>query len=133
VKKQTILVVDDEPDFLELVTFRLQREGYDIITTGGGLAALEKARWQNPNLILLDLMLPELDGLSVCEILRRHPATADIPIIFVTAFVSEPLQKYGLKNGAKGYLTKPVNLPDLLQWVRSALPNGCQVTPNPVS
>ena len=126
-------MVDDEPDFLELVTYLLQREGYEIITAADGLAALEKARWQNPDLILLDLMLPELDGLSVCEILRRHPATAEIPVIFITACVSEPLHQYGLEHGAKDYLTKPVNLAELLQRVRSVLPEACQPEPKAVT
>lgn len=118
---QTILVVDDEPDFRDLITYWLQREGYEVITAGDGLAALEKARWQPPDLILLDLMLPELDGLSVCEILRRHPTTANIPVIMVTACESAPIRKYGLENGARGYLTKPVAQAELVQWVRSVL------------
>lgn len=119
--EQTILVVDDEPDFRELLAYLLQQEGYTVITAADGLGALEKARWLTPDLILLDLMLPELDGLSVCEILRRHPVTAAIPVIMLTACESVPLRKYGLENGARAYLTKPVNLVELMQWVRCAL------------
>lgn len=120
-KNKTILVVDDEPDFCELVAYRLRREGCEVITAGDGLTALEKARWQTPDLILLDLMLPELDGLSVCEILRQHPATADIPVIMVTACESAPLRKYSLENGAQSYLIKPVNEQEMVQRVRCAL------------
>ena len=120
-KRQTILVVDDEPDFRELVTYRLQREGFEILTAGDGLEALRQAQWRAPDLILLDLMLPELDGLSVCEILRRHPETAGIPIIMLTACASEPLRNYGLENGAQVYLTKQVSQAELVQWIHSVL------------
>lgn len=123
--QQTILVVDDEPDFRELIAYQLQREGFAVSAAGDGLAALEKARWQTPDLILLDLMLPELDGLSVCEILRRHPATADIPIIMLTACGSPPLRQYGLENGARCYLTKPVAFAELVARVRGVLLGEC--------
>ncbi len=114
-------MVDDEPDFRELVTYILTGEGYEVIPAADGLEALQQARQVAPDLILLDLMLPELDGLSVCEILRRHPDTARIPVIFVTACTSEPLRQYGLQNGANCYLTKPIKQRELLQWVQSIL------------
>ena len=119
--RKRILVVDDEPDFRELVTYILTAEGYEVIPAADGLEALQQARWITPDLILLDLMLPELDGLSVCEILRRHPATARIPVIFVTACTSEPLRQYGLQNGANCFLTKPIKQRELVQWVQSVL------------
>ncbi len=119
--RKRILVVDDEPDFRELVTYILTGEGYEVIPAADGLEALQQARQVAPDLIILDLMLPELDGLSVCEILRRHPDTARIPVIFVTACTSEPLRQYGLQNGANCYLTKPVKQRELLQWVQSIL------------
>jgi DNA-binding response OmpR family regulator len=121
VKEQLILLVDDEPDFCEMVVYNLRGEGREIITAGDGLEALRLARWRTPDLILLDLMLPELDGLSVCEILRRHPATARIPVILLTACASEPLRKSGLENGVRAYLTKPVNFPELVRCVGTLL------------
>ena len=80
-----VLVVDDEPDALELVSFNLKAAGYDVVTADDGNEALRKARQQVPDLILLDVMLPEVDGLEVCKLLRRDPATAGIPIIMLTA------------------------------------------------
>ena len=80
-----ILVVDDEPDALEVLGFNLKNAGYEVTTADDGEAALKKARQQLPDLILLDLMLPEVDGLEVCKLLRRDPATSAIPIIMVTA------------------------------------------------
>src|ERR1700761_356021 len=104
---QKILVVDDEPDIVELVSFNLKAEGYDVITAATGPEALNQARSALPDLIVLDLMIPELDGLSVCEILRRLPSTALIPIIMLTAWKSEISRLIGLNTGAEEYITKP--------------------------
>src|ERR1041384_1948247 len=87
--KTKILVVDDEPDALELIGFNLKAAGYEVITAVDGNDALKKARVFLPSLILLDLMIPEVDGLEVCKILRRDPLTSGIPIIMVTAKAAE--------------------------------------------
>ncbi|HEY2328717.1 MAG TPA: response regulator, partial [Verrucomicrobiae bacterium] len=79
-----ILIVDDEADFIELVKFRLSRLGCDFLVANDGVHALSQARECKPDLILLDILLPDLDGLSVCEILRRQPATKKIPVIFMS-------------------------------------------------
>src|ERR1044071_7174766 len=84
-----ILIVDDEPEAVELVEFNLKQAGFDILTAAEGAEALKKARVALPNLIVLDLMLPEIDGLEVCKMLRRDPATAAIPIVMVTAKAAE--------------------------------------------
>src|SRR5580698_2799628 len=81
---QRILIVDDEHDFIELLQYKLAGHGYELIVANDGVHALSQARTLKPNLILLDILLPDLDGLSVCEILRRQPATKKIPIIFMS-------------------------------------------------
>lgn len=119
--RQKILVVDDEPDIVELVSFNLKAEGYEVITAANGLEALNQARAALPDLIVLDLMLPELDGLAVCEILHRLPSTAFIPIIMVTAWKNELSRVIGLETGAEDYLTKPFSPRELVTRVNNAL------------
>ncbi len=116
-----ILVVDDEPDIVELVAFNLQQEGFEVITAVNGWEAVEKARATLPDLILLDLMLPELDGFAVCEMLRRLSATADIPVIMLTAWTSEPSRILGLELGADDYVTKPFSPRELRLRVHRVL------------
>lgn len=116
-----ILVVDDEPEAVELVEFNLQQAGYSVVPAGTGAEALHKARTVQPDLIVLDLMLPELDGLEVCKILRRDPATAAIPIIMLTAKAAEIDRVLGLELGADDYLTKPFSPRELVLRVRKLL------------
>ncbi|MDB6123425.1 MAG: two component transcriptional regulator, winged helix family [Pedosphaera sp.] len=116
-----ILVVDDEPDIVELVSFNLKAEGYEVITADNGFKALDQARLLLPDLIVLDLMLPELDGLSVCEILHRVPATARIPVIMLTAWTSELSRLIGLDTGAEAYMTKPFSPRELISRVNKTL------------
>src|ERR1700734_2051201 len=99
--QQKILVVDDEPDIVELIAFNLEAEGYAGITATSKMQALKRSRAILPDLIVLDLMLPELDGLAVCEILHRLPSTAPIPIIMLTAWKSELTRVIGLGAGAE--------------------------------
>src|SRR5947209_1492367 len=87
--KPKILVVDDEPDALELLGFNLQRAGFEVSTASDGAEALRKARQLAPSLIVLDVMLPEMDGLEVCKALRRDAATASVPIVMLTAKAAE--------------------------------------------
>src|SRR5271165_951188 len=119
--RHKILVVDDEPDMVELVSFNLRAEGYDVVTASNGMEALNQARSVLPDLIVLDLMMPELDGLSVCEILRRLPSTAPIPVIMLTAWKSELTRIIGLDSGAEDYITKPFSPRDLVTRVNNAL------------
>ena len=119
--KAKILVVDDEPDALELIGFNLKNAGYDVITAEDGNEALKKARTQKPDAILLDLMIPEVDGLEVCKILRRDPATAGIPIIMVTAKAAELDRVLGLELGANDYVTKPFSPRELILRVKNLL------------
>lgn len=112
-----ILAVDDEPDLADLMYFHLHRAGYDVTTAANGWEALDQIRRSRPDIILLDLMLPDLDGFGVCEILRRDPATATIPIIIVSAWASPDSRNLGLELGALDYLTKPFSPQELLDRV----------------
>jgi two-component system phosphate regulon response regulator PhoB len=119
--KPRILVVDDEPDAVELVEFNLKGAGLDVTTAEDGQEALKKARTLLPDLIVLDLMLPEVDGLEVCKILRRDPATSGIPILMLTAKAAEIDRVLGLELGADDYVTKPFSPRELLLRIKRLL------------
>ncbi len=116
-----ILVVDDEPDAVELVKFNLTQAGFDTLTAADGAEALRKAKSLLPSLVVLDLMLPEVDGLEVCKMLRRDPATAAIPIIMVTAKAAEVDRIVGLELGADDYVTKPFSPRELVLRIKKLL------------
>jgi len=115
-----ILIVDDERDFVELVQFRLGALGYEFIVASDGVQALSQARQFKPDLILLDILLPDLDGLSVCEILRRQPSTKKIPIIFMSA-LSGDVTKRTVSMHADDFFTKPLDLPRLQRRIAELL------------
>jgi CheY-like chemotaxis protein len=115
-----ILIVDDEHDFVELVQYRLAGVGCEFIVAGNGVEALSQARQFKPNLILLDILLPDLDGLSVCEILRRQPATKKIPIIFMSALSGE-VTKRTVAMQAEDFFTKPLDLDRLQRRITDLL------------
>jgi DNA-binding response OmpR family regulator len=119
--KAKILVVDDEPDVLDLVTYNLAQAEFQVDTASDGAEALRKARSTKPNLILLDLMLPEMDGLEVCKLLRHDPKTRDIPIIMLTARAGEVDRVVGLELGATDYITKPFSPRELVLRVKKRL------------
>lgn len=119
--KPKILIVDDEPDALELVEFNLRGAGFDVIAAADGAAALRRAQADQPDLLVLDLMLPEIDGLEVCKVLRRNPATASLPIIMLTAKGTELDRVLGLEIGADDYLTKPFSPRELVLRIRKLL------------
>ena len=122
--KENILVVEDEEDIQELVSYNLNREGYVTICVGTGEEGLEKIRQTMPDLVLLDLMLPGLDGLRVCKILKNDTKTAHIPIIMVSAKGEEADIVAGLEMGADDYITKPFSTKVLIARVRSVLRRG---------
>jgi len=119
--KTKILVVDDEPDQLELIDIHLTAAGFDVLSTGSGAEALQQARALRPQLILLDVMLPGLDGLEVCKLLRRDPATSSIPIVMLTARAMEIDRVLGLELGADDYITKPFSVRELVLRVKKLL------------
>lgn len=119
--KQKILIVDDEPDALEVIAFKLKEAGYIPLTAADGLRAVELVRDERPALVVLDLMLPKLDGLEVCKLLRRDPATAGIPIIMLTARAAEMDRIVGLELGADDYVTKPFSPRELVLRIKKVL------------
>ena len=119
--KELILVVDDEEDILELVRFNLAREGYSVICTTSGEETLRIARKEHPDLIVLDLMLPGIDGLDVAKVLKSDPKTKDISIVMLTAKGEEPDIVTGLELGADDYVTKPFSPRILVARVRAVL------------
>ena len=108
-KSKQILIADDEPDILEIVSYNLEKEGYMVFTAKDGNEALEKARQLNPDLIILDIMMPKKTGVEVCKILRAQPAFQETLIIFLTAMSDEASQIKGLETGADDYVNKPIS------------------------
>ena len=104
-----ILIADDEPDILEIIQFNLQTEGYEVFTAKNGDEALEQAKKHQPDLIILDIMMPGKNGIDVCNILRMQPAFKDTLIIFLSALSDEGTEIRGLETGADDYLTKPIS------------------------
>jgi two-component system alkaline phosphatase synthesis response regulator PhoP len=119
--KESILVVDDEDDILELVSYNLAKEGYRVTGVGTGEEALRAARSSAPDLILLDLMLPGVDGLQVCKLLRGDQRTRHIPIVMLTAKGEEADIVTGLELGADDYITKPFSPRVLTARVKAVL------------
>jgi DNA-binding response OmpR family regulator len=119
--KQRILVVDDEPEAVELVEFNLKQAGYAVVTATDGAEAIKKARTQMPDLIVLDVMLPEMDGFEICKSLRQDQGTARLPIIMLTAKAAEIDRVLGLELGADDYLTKPYSPRELLLRIKKIL------------
>lgn len=113
-----ILLVDDEPNLRETLAFNLRTAGYEVVTAATGTAALELVRTAQPDLIILDLMLPELDGLTVCRSLREFSA---VPILMLTARTGELDKIIGLESGADDYMTKPFSLGELQARIRALL------------
>ncbi len=119
--KEKILVVDDEEDILELVRYNLFKNGYQVTCVTSGELAMQKLKEETPHMILLDLMLPGMDGLDVCRSLRSNPATVNIPIIMITAKGEDADIVTGLELGADDYLTKPFSPRVLLARIRAIL------------
>ncbi len=116
-----IMIVDDDPSIVRLMQFFLEREGYELIIAGNGLQALKKAETERPDLIMLDLMLPGVDGFEVCHRLRLKPTTADIPILMLSAKSDETDKNEAMKVGANGYIIKPIKSAELLEKIQELL------------
>jgi DNA-binding response OmpR family regulator len=124
---KTVLLVDDEPTLVATLKYNLEREGYRVVTAGDGEQALIAARNERPELIILDLMLPVMDGLEVCRILRRESSQ---PILMLTARGEEVDKVVGLELGADDYVTKPFGMRELLARVRALLRRTSAVEPD---
>jgi two-component system alkaline phosphatase synthesis response regulator PhoP len=125
-----ILVVDDEAVLVETIAYNLEQAGYAVVTAADGASALEAAQREKPDLIILDLMLPEMDGLEVCRQLRRESNTSTTPIMMLTAKGEEIDKVVGLEVGADDYVTKPFGRRELLARVRALLRRTDYATPN---
>lgn len=119
--KKRILVVDDEVDLVETVRFSIELEGYDVLVAYNGEEALNQARKENPDLILLDLMLPKLDGYKVCRLLKFDERYKHIPILMLTAKTQDKDKAIGMETGADEYITKPFEIDDLMKKVKHYL------------
>ncbi|MBI3014730.1 MAG: response regulator [Candidatus Tectomicrobia bacterium] len=117
----TVLVIEDEKDIADLVSYNLKTSGFRVLSAGDGQKALDIARREHPDLILLDLMLPGMDGTEVCKFLQRDETTRDIPIIMLTAKAEEVDRIVGLELGAEDYITKPFSPRELILRVRAVL------------
>ncbi len=116
-----VLIADDEPDILEILKYNLIKEGYQVITAQNGDEAIVKAKQTNPDLIILDIMMPEKNGVEVCEILRAQPQFKETLIMFLTALSDEATQIKGLTTGADDYISKPVSPSIFISKVQSLL------------
>lgn len=116
-----ILLVDDEPDILEIVGYNLSNEGYKIITAKNGAEGVKKAKKEKPQLIILDVMMPEMDGIEACERIRKIPELSDIIITFLTARGEDYSQVAGFDAGADDYITKPIKPKVLVSKVKALL------------
>jgi len=116
-----ILLVDDEPDILEIVGYNLSSEGYQVITAANGQEGVEKAKKELPHLIILDLMMPEMDGIEACEIIRKNPDLKNTIITFLTARGEDYSQVAGFDAGADDYITKPIKPKVLVSKVKALL------------
>lgn len=116
-----LLIVDDEKDIVDLVAYNLEKEGHEVLKAYDGERALQIVRAKTPDLVILDLMLPGIQGLEVCKRLRRDPATAAVPIIMLTAKGEEVDKVLGLEVGADDYVTKPFSVKELVARVKAVL------------
>jgi DNA-binding response OmpR family regulator len=119
--KAKVLLVDDEVDFVKLTEYNLCRQGFEVFTAYNGVEALHQARRILPDVILLDLMLPDIDGASVCEILRSQPSTADVPVVVVSALDGMVTRGRSAEAGVTFYFKKPVDMNVLGDRVRQVI------------
>jgi len=120
-EKKTILVVDDEQDLLDLIEYNLQKEGFDVLKAEDGLEGIEATRKHRPDLVLLDIMMPKMDGLEVVERIRDDEKLRRIPIIFLTARGDEKTEVEGLDKGGDDYITKPISTTKLISRIKAVL------------
>ena len=128
---EKILVIEDDPTALRLLEYTLAGEGYRVLTATNGLAGIRKAQDEQPDLIILDVMLPGLDGFEICHRLRMEPQTAQLPILMLSAKAQESDKATGFKVGADDYLTKPADPSEIVRRVKNLLAQRATPTPSP--
>lgn len=119
--KQTILVVDDEQDLLDLIEYNLRQEGYNVLKAENGKDGIQMAKEHMPDLVLLDIMMPQMDGIEVCDRMREDSTLSHIPIIFLTARSDEKTEIEGLNKGADDFITKPISTTKLVSRIKAVL------------
>ena len=117
----TVLVVEDEADICQLIAFTLKHDGFEVVEAGTAEEAWRRAANIRPSAIVLDLMLPDMDGISLCEMFRKQPSTANAPILMVTAWATVQARMLGHDAGADDYISKPFSPRDLVRRVRGAM------------
>ena len=122
-----ILVIDDNPGSLRLMRYTLEKKGYQVITASDGLEGLRKARDEHPDLVILDIMLPGLDGYEVCHRLRQKPETVTLPILMISVKARQDDKDIGLRMGADDYLTKPASPSTIVAKVETLLTDTSQI------
>jgi len=127
-----ILLVDDEPDILEIVSFSLRKSGYKVLTASNGKEAVALAKQEHPQLILLDMMMPVLDGLATCKLLRKNSALDETVVVFFTAKDTDYDQIIGFEAGADDYITKPIKTNVLLSKIKGLLRRTQQQKPSSI-
>ena len=121
VAKETILIVDDEADLLDLIEYNLEKEGYNVLKAENGQDGIKLARKHNPDLIILDIMMPKMNGIEVCKVLKEDPVLKIRPVIFLTARGDEKTEIEGLEMGADDFLSKPISTSKLVSRIRTVL------------
>ena len=116
-----ILIADDEPDILEFLGYNLRKEGFTVLSARNGAEAVKVARDENPDLIILDIMMPEMDGIDACQTLRQDPALKDVFVMFLTARGEDYSQVAGFESGADDYVKKPVKPQVLISRIRAMM------------
>lgn len=120
-EKQTILIVDDEQDLLDMIEYNLRQQDYDVLTADNGQLGIQIAKENKPDLVLLDVMMPGMDGIDVCDHMKEDADLRQIPIIFLTARGDEKTEIEGLNKGADDYITKPISTSKLLSRIKAVL------------
>lgn len=124
-----VLVIEDDPATLRLIGYSLQHEGYQVLTASNGLEGMRKVQDEKPDLIVLDVMLPGIDGFEICHRLRSEPATAQLPILMLSAKAQEIDRDTGLKVGANDYLAKPADPLEIVKRVEKLLAQKRHTSP----
>jgi two-component system, OmpR family, alkaline phosphatase synthesis response regulator PhoP len=127
-RKKKILLVEDHEELLDILRLNFKEEGFAVATAANGVDAIRKARSLMPDLIVLDVMLPELDGFAVCEILRKDSATASVPIIMLTGLSGQLTRCAGIESGATDFVTKPVSPASLVSRAKEMLLQRANLT-----
>jgi DNA-binding response OmpR family regulator len=116
-----ILIIEDSPTTIEMLEYRLKNSGYDVISADNGETGLAKIKTEKPDLVVLDVRMPGMDGFEVCKLSKKDPETKDIPIVFLTTAIQQKHKEKGKEVGADGYITKPFDGKEMLDQIKKFL------------